>query len=102
MLSIFKTKKQKTQTLMDQMKKSGQYKSKELKKSDHKKIWAFKGDTITIGKFSDFWCVGEINGKVFALNGNAQDKFGLKSAHDSGNAIQGKSISRFIEMALNL
>ena len=95
-------KRKKKVSLIDQAKEDHQHKTKELKKSDHKKNWPFKSDTVTIGRISEFWCIGEANGETFALNGAAEMKFEIMSAHDSGQAIEGKTISRFIEMALNL
>jgi hypothetical protein len=102
MFKIKLRRKKKEKSLFEKAKSVGEYVTKELKKSDHEKIWAFKKEEVKIGCVSGLFCVAEIDGEVFALNGNAEMKFKIKSVHDAGKAIQGKSIGGFIAMALKL
>ena len=48
------------------------------------------------------FCIVNINGYDFALNGAAKSKFGYPCPHDMGLAILGKSIGPFIDVALKL
>ena len=50
----------------------------------------------------ELFCIVNINGYDFALNGAAQSKFNYPYPHDMGLAILGKSIGPFIDIALGL
>jgi hypothetical protein len=78
------------------------YKHKKIKKSEFNGDWPFYADQVTIECRQKYWCVVEIDGHDYALNGSAQGKFNLPSVHDAGMAIVGKSIAPFIDMALKL
>lgn len=64
--------------------------------------WPFYHEEVTIECRYDHWCIVTIEGTDYALNGAAQGKYKLEDVHDAGMAILGKSISPFIDMALNL
>jgi hypothetical protein len=48
------------------------------------------------------FCIINIGGFDFALNGSAKSQFGYPFPHDAGIAILGKSIGPFIDMAFSL
>lgn len=78
------------------------YKNKKIKKTEFDGDWPFYADEVIIECRQKYWCVVEIDGHDYALNGSAQGKFNLPSVHEAGMAIMGKSISPFIDMALKL
>jgi hypothetical protein len=78
------------------------YKHKKIDKYQYDGDWPFYADTVIIECRHEHWCVVQINGKIYALNGAAQSRYNLTSVHDAGMAIMGKSIGDFINMALQL
>ena len=57
---------------------------------------------MTVECRDDLFCIVNIGGYDFALNGAARSRFGLPFAHDAGVAVLGKSVGPFIEMAHGL
>jgi hypothetical protein len=48
------------------------------------------------------FCIVNIEGYDFALNGAAASRFGYPGPHDAGIAILGKSVGPFTDIALSL
>ena len=64
--------------------------------------WPFRDDRVTVECREGLFCIVNIGGYDFALNGAARSRFGLPFAHDAGMAVLGKSVGPFIEMAHGL
>ncbi len=64
--------------------------------------WPFRDDRVTVECREGLFCVVNIGGYDFALNGAARSRFRLPFAHDAGAAVLGKSVGPFIDMALGL
>lgn len=77
-------------------------KTKDVTKRKYKGDWPFTPDKVTLELYGSVWCCVRINNKLYALNGAAKDRFGIKSAHESRVAILNKSIGDFIKMTLEL
>lgn len=82
--------------------KSGEFIFKEIKKKDFQGDWPFISDTALVGCMKNIFCIVQLNGKTYALNGIAASKFNLKTPHQKGKAVIGKSIAPFIKMAKEL
>ena len=93
-----------SRTLIDeiQRKTNKRYRHTVIKKEDYDGDWPFYHDQVTIECREKFWCVVTIDNKDYALNGSAQGRYKLESAHDAGMAILGKSVGPLIQMALKL
>jgi len=78
------------------------YKFRKIKKVDFDGDWPFYNDEVTIECREKYWCLVEIDGFYYALNGAAQGRYNLSAVHNAGMAILGKSISPFIKMALEM
>ncbi len=91
-------------TLFDSLRRkyNSDYRFKKIKKTDYEGDWPFYAEEIIIECRQKHWCVVEINGYEYALNGAAQGRFNLPIVHDAGMAILGKSIGPFIDMTLKL
>jgi hypothetical protein len=102
----YKTKKKKvhTRTLIDeiQRKTNKRYRHIDIKKEDFDEDWPFYHERVTIECREKHWCIVTIDNKDYALNGSAQGRYKLESVHDAGMAILGKSLSPFIQIALDL
>ena len=94
--------KNKNTKLINLLENDENYVSKEIKKSEYKKKWAFLSDEIIIGCLSGLWCFIKIEGISYGLNGNAISKYNIQSVHDAKKTKKGHSISDFIQIALNL
>lgn len=64
--------------------------------------WPFRVDRVIVECRDGLFCVVNIGGYDFALNGAARSRFKLPFAHDAGVAVLGKSVGPFIQMALGL
>jgi len=64
--------------------------------------WPFRHDKVVIECREDLFCVINIKGYDFALNGSAKSRFGYPYPHDAGIAILGKSVGPFIDRAFSL
>jgi hypothetical protein len=73
-----------------------------IRKEEFDGDWPFYHEEIIIECRDHHWCIVTIDGVDYALNGAAQARYKLESVHDAGMAVLGKSISSFIDMALNL
>lgn len=99
-----KEKKVHKRTLFDSLRRkyNSKYKYKRIRKTDFSGNWPFYAEEIIIECRQKYWCVVEINGYVYALNGSAKGRYNLLDVHEAGMAILGESISPFIEMTLKL
>lgn len=78
------------------------FKTSRIKKKSYVGDWPFYTEKVTVISYKKNWCTVLINGREYALNGSAKDKFKLENPHDSGEAIVGKSLGNFITIARNL
>ena len=64
--------------------------------------WPLRSERVVVELRQNMFCVVNIDGYDFALNGAARSRFNLPDPHDAGVAVIGKSIGPFIDMALDL
>jgi len=64
--------------------------------------WPFHADRVVIECRESMFCIVNIHGYDFALNGSAASRFSLPFPHDAGEAVLGRSIGPFIDMARDL
>lgn len=64
--------------------------------------WPFRRDRVTVECREGLFCVINIGGYDFALNGAARGGLRLPDPHEAGVAILGKSVGPFINMAFSL
>ncbi len=64
--------------------------------------WPFRDDRVTVECRDGLFCIVNIEGYDFALNGAARSRFRLPFPHDAGVAVLGKSVGPFIDMAHGL
>lgn len=81
---------------------NSKYKQKTITKDTFHGVWPFYHESVTVECRDKHWCVVIIDGKTYALNGSAKDRFKLDDVHEAGVAILGKSIGPFIDTALRL
>lgn len=82
--------------------KKSPWPKKEIFKNQFSGEWPFRSDKVIVELRDHFFCVINIEGYDFALNGAAKSRFNLPYPHDAGLAILGKSIGPFIDITLNL
>lgn len=73
-----------------------------VSKAEFSDEWPFREERVTVECRDGMFCVVNIGGYDFALNGAARSRFKLPFAHEAGLAVLGKSIGPFTEMALGL
>ena len=71
-------------------------------KAEFEGEWPFRGDRVIIECRNDTFCIVNINGYAFALNGAARSRFKIPFPHDAGLAVLGRSVGPFINMAFAL
>jgi len=76
--------------------------SKLVAASDYGDRWPFRTDEVVVECRDDMFCVVNVKGYDFSLNGSAKTRFGYPDPHDSGVAILGRSVGPFIELAFSL
>ncbi len=76
--------------------------SRVLHRRDFGDEWPFRVDRVIVQRKDSIFCLVYIDKYMFALNGAASSRFDLPSPHDTGEAILGKSIGRFIDIARSL
>jgi len=64
--------------------------------------WPFRSDEVVIECRENLFCIANIAGYDFALNGSAKSRFGYPDPHDAGLAILGRSVGPFIDLAFSL
>jgi len=73
-----------------------------VSKAEFADEWPFRNDRVTVECRDGLFCIVNIGGYDFALNGAARSRFGLPFAHDAGVAVLGKSVGPFLTMAREL
>ena len=76
--------------------------SEKIPKEQFSGEWPFRSDQVIIECREAFFCIVNIQGYDFALNGAAASRYKYPMPHEAGIAILGKSIVPFIDMALDL
>jgi len=64
--------------------------------------WPFRTDEVVVECRDNMFCVVNVKGYDFALNGSAKTRYGYPDPHDSGVAILGRSVEPFIDLAFSL
>ena len=82
--------------------KNSQWPTKEISKEQFSGEWPFRSDKVIVELRENLFCVINIEGYDFALNGAAISRYNLPDPHDAGLAILGKSIGPFIDIAFSL
>ncbi|BFM45148.1 hypothetical protein CFS9_37890 [Flavobacterium sp. CFS9] len=77
-------------------------KYKKILKSEFDGDWPFYADEVVIECRYKHWCVIEIEGYDYALNGSAKARYKLENPLDAGMVVMDKNSSDFIKMALEL
>ena len=73
-----------------------------LNRADFQGDWPFRKDRVILECRRRLFCIINVDGYAFALNGAARSHFRFPNPHEAGVAILGKSIGPFIEEALEL
>ena len=76
--------------------------SRTVSKAEFDGEWPFRDDRVIVECRDGLFCIVNIGGYDFALNGAARSRFELPCPHDTGVAVLGKSVGPFIDMALGL
>ena len=77
-------------------------KYKKILKSEFEGDWPFYADEVVIECRHKHWCIIEIDGHYYALNGSAKGKYKLDNPQDAGLVLMDKNSSDFIKIALEL
>ena len=70
--------------------------------ADYGDKWPFRTDEVVVECRDDMFCVVNVKGYDFALNGSAKTRFGYPDPHSAGVAILGRSVGPFIDLAFSL
>ena len=81
---------------------NGKWPTRIVTKAEFGKEWPFRTDRVIVECQENLFCIVNIDGYAFALNGSAQSRFKMPFPHDAGLAVLGKSVGPFIEMAFAL
>jgi hypothetical protein len=81
---------------------NGKYPAKKIHRESFGEEWPFRSDEVIVECRDGLFCIVNINGYDFSLNGAARSRFGYPCPHDMGLAILGKSIGPFIDIAFKL
>ena len=73
-----------------------------IEKDEFRGEWPFRSEQVVVELRHDMFCVVNIDGYDFALNGAARSRFNLPDPHDAGVAVIGISVGPFIDMARDL
>jgi len=73
-----------------------------VSKSQFGKDWPFRADEVVVECREKMFCVVNIQGYDFALNGSARSHLGFPDPHNAGIAILGRSTGPFLDLALSL
>jgi len=76
--------------------------TRKISKFQYPSEWPFRSDQVIIECRETTFCIVNINGYDFALNGSAASRYKYLYPHDAGMAVLGKSIGPFIDMAFDL
>ena len=81
---------------------SGNWPTRMVTKAEFGQEWPFRTDRVIVECQENLFCIVNIAGYAFALNGAAQSRFKMPFPHDAGLAVLGKSVGPFIDMAFEL
>ena len=81
---------------------NGKWPTRPVTKGEFGPEWPFRTDRVIVECQENLFCIVNIDGYAFALNGSAQSRFKMPFPHDAGLAVLGKSVGPFIEMAFDL
>ncbi len=81
---------------------SSRWPSTLISREEFGEAWPFRFDEVVVECREHLFCIVNIEGYDFALNGSAKSRFGYPFPHDAGIAILGKSIGPFIDLAFSL
>ena len=81
---------------------NGKHPARKLHRNSFDGEWPFHSDEVIVECREKLFCIVNINGYDFALNGAAQSKFNYPYPHNMGLAILSKSIGPFIDIAFGL
>ncbi|MCO6043331.1 hypothetical protein NG895_05375 [Aeoliella sp. ICT_H6.2] len=82
--------------------KSSGWPTKEISKDDFEGEWPFRADKIVVELRDNLFCIANIEGYAFALNGSAKSHLKMPFPHEAGVAILGKSVGPFTDIAFKL
>ena len=82
--------------------KESPWPTKKFSKGQFTGEWPFRSDEVIIECREGLFCIVNIQSYDFALNGAAASRYEYPFPHDAGEAVLGKSVGPFIEMALEL
>jgi len=99
---ILKDKKDKWHSRKESKIFNGKYPARKLERDSFDGEWPFRSDEVIVECRDGLFCIVNIKGYDFALNGAAKSMFGYPCPHDMGLAILGKSIGPFIDIAFEL
>lgn len=71
-------------------------------KEQFAEAWPFRSDRAIVECRENLFCIVNIEGYAFALNGAAASRFKLPFPHEAGVALLGKSVGPFIDLAFSL
>ena len=80
----------------------GEWPTQIVTKAEFGGEWPFRVDRVILERRNDTFCVVNINGYAFALNGAAKSRFKIPFPHDAGLAVLGRSVGPFIDRAFAL
>lgn len=81
---------------------NGKWPTRTVTKAEFGQEWPFRTDRVIVECQENLFCIVNIDGYAFALNGGAQSRFRMPFPRDAGLAVLGKSVGPFIEMAFDL
>ena len=80
----------------------GEWPTQIVTKAEFGGEWPFRVDRVILERRNDTFCVVNINGYAFALNGAAKSRFKIPFPHDASLAVLGRSVGPFIDRAFAL
>ncbi|NLS96601.1 MAG: hypothetical protein GXX96_31070 [Planctomycetaceae bacterium] len=81
---------------------AGSWPTKAITEDEYAGEWPFRVDRIILELREGIFCIVNIEGYAFALNGAAASRLQIPDPHDAGLAVLGRSVGPFIDMALAL
>ena len=81
---------------------SSRWPSRAISKEQFEGDWPFRFDEVVIECREKLFCIVNIEGYDFALNGAAASRYKFPWPHEAGIAILEKSIGPFMDMAFSL
>lgn len=81
---------------------NGKWPTRTVTKAGFGEEWPFRTNRVIVECQENQFCIVNIDGYDFALNGAAQSRFKMPFPHDAGLAVLGKSVGPFIDMAFAL